>query len=241
MFSTCANIDIVNHYRYIKKLPVTVTIPLVPFLTTLLGVTLLFWVIWPILSFQVFYTKSSGYYVTPLSDDFIADARAEATQTDFTKASNWFPGKATQKTITTVDSYLLSIPKLRIVNALVKIGSDDLSQNLIHYGGTALPGKYGNAVIFGHSVLPTFYNPADYLTIFSLLPTLKEKDDIFVRFDGIDYRYKVVSQRVTSPSDVSGLEQRYDDSYITLVTCVPPGTYFQRLWLTAKLVPFGQE
>ena len=83
-------------------------------------------------------------------------------------------------------------------------------------------------------------NPKDYLTIFSLIPTLKEGDDLYIKFDGVDYRYKVVSQRITEPADVSGLEQQYDDSYITLVTCVPPGTYWKRLWLTAQEQPFGE-
>jgi len=35
---------------------------------------------------------------------------------------------------------------------------------------------------------------------------------------------------------ISVLEQKYDASYLTLVTCVPPGTYWKRLVVKAKLV-----
>ncbi len=225
-------------YRYTKLVPVTVTVPVLPVLSITLGITLLVWVIAPILSFTLFYAPNN--VVTPLSEDApVAPANAAETTVDFSHASNWFPKVAAKKTVTPVDAYTLTIPSLRIKNAIVKIGTDDLSKNLIHYGGTALPGKEGNTVIFGHSVLPSFYDPKNYMTIFSLLPTLKEGDDIFINFDGVDYRYEVTDYKVTDPTDVSGLEQHYDASYITLVTCVPPGTYWQRLWLTARERPFG--
>lgn len=226
--------------RYVKMVPVMVTIPIIPFLSVLLGIAMLLWVVWPILSFQMAYANFSQTLITPLSDEIAPPVSAQETE-DLTHASNWFPKETRKKTVTPVDTYLLSIPKLRINEALVKIGTDDLSKNIIHYGGSGLPGKFGNTVLFGHSVLPSFYDPKNYLTIFSLLPTLKTGDDIFIKFDGVDYRYQVESRRITDPEDVTGLEQRFDDSYITLVTCVPPGTYWKRLWLSARQVPFDQE
>lgn len=222
-------------YRYIKVAPVTITVPLVPFFSFVLGAALLIWVIAPILSFNLFFTSTD--FITPLAKDVYATD--VENKTDFSKASSWFPKNPTKRTDSLVDTYEISIPKLAISNATVKIGTDDLSKNLIHYGGTGIPGQLGNTVIFGHSVLPQFYNPSNYLTIFSLLPTLKTGDDVFVHFDGVDYRYEVIEARVTSPEDVSGLEQDFDDSYLTLVTCVPPGTYFQRLWTKLKVKPYG--
>ncbi|MEK7165366.1 MAG: class E sortase, partial [Patescibacteria group bacterium] len=181
-----------------------------------------------------------GYVITPVAEDVIGSALAKDKDIDYMKASNWFP-KSPARTSTAGGYYTISIPKLRIINAKVRIGTDDLTKNIIHYGGTGLPGKAGNAVLFGHSILPQFYDPNNYLSIFSLLPKLKEGDDIFVRYDGVDYRYEVTVARVAAPDDVAGLEQRYDDSYVTLVTCVPPGTYLERLWVTAKQSPFGSE
>ncbi len=150
---------------------------------------------------------------------------------------NWFPSAPKLPTRSSkITHYNLSIPKLKIEKAVVQIGGENLAESLIHYPGTALPGQYGNAVIFGHSVLPQFFNPKNYKTIFSTLPTLKEGDEILVSFDGIDYRYQVIKMVEVSPSDVSVLEQRYDSEYLSLVTCVPPGTYLKRLIVRAKLV-----
>lgn len=64
--------------------------------------------------------------------------------------------QAAEKIVSPVNSYSLSIPTLELLNATVIISGDDLSKSLIHYGGTSLPGEYGNAVIFGHSTLPQF-------------------------------------------------------------------------------------
>lgn len=219
--------------------PVTVTVPVLPLISIVLGLSILIWVIWPLLSFEIAYGDQVGT-ISPVAQDFVQIAQANENNTDYTKASTWFPQNPTKKLVTPVDAYFLTIPKLRISSALVKIGTDDLAKNIIHYGGTGLPGKYGNTVLFGHSILPHFYDPKNYLSIFSLLPTLKAGDDIFVRFDGVDYRYEVVNYRVTLPEDVSGLEQRFDNSYLTLVTCFPPGLYAKRYWLTARLKPFGE-
>ena len=102
-------------------------------------------------------------------------------------------------------------------------------------GGTGLPGEYGTAVVFGHSTLPQFFSPTNYKTIFSLLPTLTIGDEIFVTYDGVQYRYIIFEMVITDPTDLSSLEQRFDDSYLTLITCVPPGTYWKRLNVRARL------
>ncbi len=141
-----------------------------------------------------------------------------------------------RKTLSCMGRYSLSIPKLGIKDAAIIIGSQDLSKSLIQWGGTAAPGEFGNTVIFGHSVLPAFFDPKNYMTIFSTLPTLKDRDEIIVYFDGITYRYQIFEMKVVDPKDLSVLEQRFDDSYISLVTCVPPGTYWKRLIVKAKLV-----
>jgi sortase A len=83
--------------------------------------------------------------------------------------------------------------------------------------------------------LPQFFNPKDYMTIFSTLPTLKIGDEILVDFDGVRYRFLVSEMVELPPDDLAILEQHYDDSYISLVTCVPPGTYLRRLVVRARL------
>ncbi len=154
-----------------------------------------------------------------------------------TDPNSWFVNLPKQNpTNPQIKFYTITIPKLKIADASVEIGGENLGQSLIHYAGTALPGEYGNSVVFGHSTLPQFFNPKQYLSIFSLLPSLKEGAEIFVSFDGVTYKYVVESLKTFDPSDISVLEQRFDDRYLTLVTCVPPGTYWKRLAVKARLV-----
>ncbi len=165
-------------------------------------------------------------------------------EADFTRASNWFVGGANSDNFVSsrVSFYLLSIPKLKIKDATVAVGGEDLSKSLIQYPGTALPGKRGNTIIFGHSILPQFYDPEDYLAIFSTLPTLDKGDLIEINYDGISYRYEVENMFEVLPTDIQVLEQNSSDSFLTLVTCVPPGHPLKprRLIVRARIMPLGQ-
>lgn len=186
------------------------------------GLTILISSVWPIIEYQLTDAKS---YTTLLSPLVIEKDNQKQERTDFTKASTWFPSDSSAKDFgdSKVSFYTISIPKLRIENAVVAIGGEDLSKNLVQYPGTALPGKNGNAVIFGHSVLPIFYNPKNYMAIFSTLPTLKNGDEIFVEYDGVSYKFKVEELFEIYPTDIQILEQNNTDSFLTLVTCTPPG------------------
>lgn len=203
---------------------------------------ILFSVIWPIISYENKSFRNYGNFVSPIvENNSIEKGPVSIEESDYTKASNWFPGAASKEEFSTsnISYYTISIPRLKIENATVAIGGEDLSEHLIQYPGTALPGKSGNAVIFGHSILPLFYNPKNYLSIFSLLPTLKEGDEIIVGYDGITYKYEIESMFEVSPTDIQVLDQNKSDSYLTLVTCVPPGDPRKprRLIVRARVVP----
>lgn len=192
------------------------------------GVVILAGVLYPIISYR-----------SPIVKEKVKSTQTEAL--DYTKASNWFIGGAKREAFISqkVSFYTISIPKLKIENATVAIGGEDLAKSLIQYPGTALPGKIGNAVIFGHSILPLFYNPKDYIAIFSTLPTLKPGDEINVAYDGISYKYRVEEMFEVEPTDIQVLEQDKSDSFLTLVTCVPPGDPRKpkRLIIRARVVP----
>ncbi len=210
----------------------------------------MFWSFYPIISFEIYSRLFIDKVVaSPIPRSQIATTVQEANAVlgsydafssnlrDFAQASIWFPSKP-QVIVSneiTVKEYKLSIPKLNIIDARVVIGSDDLSESLIHYIPTSLPGEYGNVAIFGHSTLPQLYNPTDYKTIFTYLPSLEKGDEIKVTLEGKDYTYEVYEMFVVKPEEVSVLEQRYDGSYLTVITCVPPGTYWNRLVVRAKL------
>lgn len=211
-----------------------------------LGTTLLFYVVAPILTWQLFYAPDlfSGNLLSPIpktaliKEQGISAVLADATGripfgVNLTYASNWFP--TGNPKIGVSKAYSFSIPKLGIKGAEVIVGADDLSKSLIHYGGSSLPGEYGNAVIFGHSILPQFFDPKNYKAIFSTLHTLKVGDTIEIVADGVTYKYTIIDFKVVDPSDISVLEQTYDSSYLTIITCTPPGTYWKRLVVKAQI------
>jgi len=203
----------------------------------LVGYTLL-----PIFIFDAGTTIAQDY-ISPLpEDDSYFEPDDESVEIDYTKASNWFDGDLHDfDQASTIKYYSLSVPSLRIQDATVTIGGEDLNDSLIQYPGTALPGKVGNAVVFGHSILPQYYNPENYLSIFSLLPTIDKGEEITVRYDGISYTYVVEDKFEVKPTDIEILAQNKSDSYITLVTCTPPGHPLRpkRLIVRARLVPYN--
>jgi len=192
------------------------------------GIVILAGVLIPILSYRARSNADSRELISPMG-------------LDFTKASNWFTGGVTSEAfkVPKVSYYTISIPRLKIEDAVVAIGGEDLAKNLIQYPGTALPGKNGNAVIFGHSVLPIFYNPREYISIFSTLPSLKKGDEVFIEYDNVSYTYKVEDAFEVSPTDIQVLQQDSSDSFLTLITCVPPGDPRRpkRLIVRARVVP----
>lgn len=234
-------------------------IKFVPYFSILGGMVLLAVIVLPMVSYKLMVmSKNNNRLLSPLSDHALAEARGfispvvptvlsarneepasiqMESEVDYSLVSNWFPTAATPKLQTSkITNYTLSIPKLKINEAIVTIGGDKIKDTLISYPGTALPGEYGNTVIFGHSVLPMFYNPKNYETIFSLLPTLEKGDKIIIYFDGIQYNYQVEDYFEVKPDEVQVLEQRFNEQILSIVTCVPPGTYSKRGVVKARLI-----
>lgn len=213
----------------------------------LFGVLLFSSALLPIIEFQLEYSIKFGQIINPLGSRYYNQQGSilGSLSADYTQLSNWFvtdnnydktkslPPSASN----TIKSYNISIPKLKIQDAHVEIGeSQDLKKSLIQYPQTALPGQYGNGVVFGHSVLPQFFNPKSYMTIFSTLYRLKQGDEVYVNFDNVQYKYLVEEMFEVQPTDLSILEQRYDGRYFTMVTCSPPGTYLRRLVVRSRIV-----
>lgn len=140
------------------------------------------------------------------------------------------------------DRFYLTIPKLDIYKALVKTNSDDLSPDgfIGHYNGSALPGDVGTTYLYGHSVLPFFYNPQNYKTIFSKLNLLSEGDEVFITYNNIKYTYKVVSSKQLTVAEVKPTENKrpayLNESSLVLMTCWPAGTKLKRFEVLAVRV-----
>ncbi|OGM13860.1 hypothetical protein A3A76_05105 [Candidatus Woesebacteria bacterium RIFCSPLOWO2_01_FULL_39_23] len=204
----------------------------------LTGIGLIVFVTAPILSYEIASRQKYPTIISPLTKN---ESLKGTLEKDYKDPETWFDKNINDEDSGSheVEFYTLSIPKLKIKDARVYFGGEDLSKNLIQIPGTAVPGRVGNTVIFGHSVLPIFFNPENYLTIFSTLPRLEVGDEFSVKYDGITYSYIVKDMFEVMPSDIQILEQNTDSSYISLVTCVPPGHPLKprRLVVRAKIQP----
>lgn len=207
----------------------------------LIGVGLICYVLFPLFLYELSSPRFATY-LSPIPESALASSESAP---DYTKVSNWFEGGKPAENFenSNIFHYTLSIPRLGIKKATVTIGGEDLAQSLIQYPGTAVPGKPGNSAVFGHSILPQFFNPKDYLSIFSTLPTLQKGDEILVEYDGVSYKYRVEDKFEVQPTDLQILEQNPSDSFLTLVTCTPPGHPLRprRLIVRARVVPLEQN
>lgn len=225
------------------------------YITLGFGVLLLFWSFYPVISFELysrFILKNgveSPFPSNPKSTSIQAaqsvlgsnDAFSSNLK-DFTQAHLWFPTKQEEgeKKAGGVQEYYLTIPRINIAKAKVVVGGDDLTKSLVHYVPRSMPGEFGNVSIFGHSTLPQLYDEKDYKTIFTYLPSLQKGDTILITVGDMEYEYEVYDMFVVNPDKISVLDQQFDASYLTLVTCVPPGTFWKRLVIKAKLLRLPQ-
>jgi sortase A len=160
---------------------------------------------------------------------------------DYNDAQNWFPDYSPEQNQNkpVITTYNITIPKIHVQYANVSTISTDLSSHLVHYPGTAVPPEKGTGVVFGHSTLPSLFDAHNYKTILAYAHTLAVNDKIIVNADGKEYTYAIVSVRITTPDDISIFSQDFDDSYLEIVTCTPPGTTWKRLVIKARLQPAG--
>jgi LPXTG-site transpeptidase (sortase) family protein len=137
--------------------------------------------------------------------------------------------------------FYISIPKLGISSALVETDSTNLSpdNSIGHYKGSSHPGKPGTSYLYGHSVLPVFYNARNYKTIFSTLDDLETGDEIIVNFADKNYLYRVEGFEELKVSEVNPLQNKKPndpkESTLVLMTCWPAGTKAKRFEVTATL------
>lgn len=220
------------------------------YVSLIVGSLLLFWSFYPIISFEIYSRLFiEQNVISPVPQTAVVSSLKAADAVlgsytvfssnlrDFSQAKLWFPSKqqaGTEKKLAVKD-YTITIPKINITDAKVTVGGEDLAKSLVHYIPTSLPGEYGNVAIFGHSSLPQLYNVKDYKTVFTYLPSVEKGDHVFVKVHDTTYDYQVFDMFVVNPEQVSVLEQKYDAAYLTIVTCVPPGTWWKRLVVRAKL------
>jgi len=228
-----------------KKLKKTAR--LLSLLIVILGISVGSYIFFPLLSWQIYFAPvfASQDIAVPIPQttlvnsttigSLLSQASNNLSGVDYTDAGNWFPNYKLQKGKPKIDTYTMSIPKINIKDAVVSAVDDDLSIHLVNLGGTALPPDKGNAVIFGHSTLPQLFDAKNYKTIFAKAYELKVGDELFTNVSGVVYKYRIYNITVVSPEDTTVLQQDYSDSFLTLITCTPPGTIWKRLIIKSRL------
>ncbi len=230
------------------------SIHVVGMLLVSVGVGIVFYFSVPVMLWKVLFLPSLTTITSPLAEPFnfklekVNASKAEHKNVLSMRDRNdsmqiedekkeWYLSYPLKNTkLPEVEFYKLSIPKLRITNATVSTQNADLSKHLVQYYGTPVPPFKGNTVIFGHSTLPQLFDPNNYNTIFANAHTLKEGDLFSVTVGSKEYMYKITQIYITTPDDISVLDQNSSDSYITIITCTPPGTIWKRLIIKAQLV-----
>lgn len=235
-----------TYYKKKRTVPTRVIIRACGALLTVGGLSIVLYIFLPLILWQITYAPifAAQDVTSPIPRTKIVSASTVKSLItasinslegiDYTNAQNWFPGySGTRNTI--AKSYFLSIPKIHLGNVFVSGTDNDLSKHLVHFGDSALPGQKGTTIVFGHSTLPQLYNPTDYKTIFAHLHEIQVGDEIFASLDSVRYSYKIYNISIVDPDDTAVLTQNYDDSYITIITCTPPGTIWKRLVVQARL------
>lgn len=196
------------------------------FLILIIGVGLLLQVVLPIVNFNLF-ERSLAFEEKPLVSPQLS-LRQEGgfsqivSNTLRTYAPNY-------------SNFKISVPDLKIQDALVYVESNDLNLGLIQMPGSALPGERGNVFISGHSRLPAFEKGGS--GIFARLPEAKIGQMVSAEVLGTKYNYKITQIKIVSPADLSVINPPDSSGrYLSLMTCVPPGLNTKRLVVLAKMI-----
>lgn len=235
-------------YKKTKKKNIKTTVRFLGLSVSLIGLIIGFYIFFPLLSWEIYLSPefSTKSYASPIPNntiitrDYLQNLFKSTTNTlsglDYNDASNWLPPTYKETKVSEkISTYFISIPKIKIENAVVSTVDTDLTSHLVHFPGTAIPPNKGTAAIFGHSTLPQLYDSKNYKTIFANIHDLNIGDTIIVSSNNTLYTYKITDMLITDPEDTSYLIQKYDGSYLDIVTCTPPGTTWKRLIIKAKL------
>lgn len=235
-------------YKKFEKKNIKVKLRITGVGLSFLGLLIVCYIFTPILAYQLFYAPifAAQRIIAPIPPNTLISAMTNSLSSittisdpvDFTNAENWFPKykqSSNKDKNQKIAYYTLTIPKINVKNALVSTVDNDLALHLVNFGGTAVPPERGTAVVFGHSTLPWLFDQNNYKTILANAHEISVGDMLIATVNNIEYMYRVYSVTVVDPDDISVFDQRNDNSYLTVVTCTPPGTVLYRLVIRSRL------
>lgn len=143
----------------------------------------------------------------------------------------------------TSDEFELYIPKIGLKSKVIPNVDPNSAEDykkvlsetgIAHAKGSYLPDqKKGPVYLFAHST-DGFWDINAFNAKFYALRQLSSGDEIDIAYHGQKYKYQVEGQQVIEADDLSFVQKSTAD--LLLQTCWPPGTDWQRLIVSAKLI-----
>lgn len=169
-------------------------------------------------------------FLKPVTNEYLGGSNfafTELSKRQGAGSSNNFPPE-----------FYLEIPKLGIESATVQTNSISLSPDTFigHLNGSSLPGDLGQVILYGHSTIPSLFNPTNYKTIFSKLDGLVSGDSIQLTYNDHQYLYKVTRSEIADPADLLTILGSANRKELVLITCFPFGTTQKRLLVFGTLI-----
>ncbi|HSX08645.1 MAG TPA: sortase [Candidatus Saccharimonadales bacterium] len=222
------------------------------FVILLIGFILAAYTFYPLVSYEIYIQPAfaSQAFASPIPQttiitqdsitSLLANTASQITHLADPNDTSWLPQTNSDQykevgVTEQLSNYYITIPKLGIQDAYVSTTDNNVNLHLIHFPGTTLPPNTGNAAIFGHSTLPQWFDQHNPHAIFATALDLSVGDTIIATVGSKQYTYKIIKMNIISADDTSYLEQDTDGSYLSIITCTPPGTTWKRLWIKSKL------
>src|SRR5258708_6294929 len=218
-------------YKKGKGLSSRMLMRLCGFVVAVAGLALAGYTFYPLVSYEIYIQPAfaSQAFASPIpqttiitQDSFTSLLQNTANQLSHLGDANdtsWLPSTNADQykevgVTEQLSNYYISIPRLGIDNAYVSTTDNNVNLHLVHFPGTALPPNVGNAVIFGHSTLPQWFDPHNPHAIFATALDLKIGDMINVTIGNKLYPYKIVTMTIVPAEDTSYLAQDTSGSYL---------------------------
>lgn len=136
--------------------------------------------------------------------------------------------------------FYIEIPKLNVyepvkANVNPNLTSEyevALKDGVAHAKGSAFPGQDKLIYIFGHST-DGAWNVEAFNAVFYQIKDLELGDQIILHLGEEKFVYEVSAQNITKSSEVDFVNNLKHEDLLLLQTCWPPGTSWQRLFVSA--------
>ena len=166
----------------------------------------------------------------------------------FAKESSLFDKEAGQSAIAEVTPsidyaalpFFIEIPKFNLYEKVqanvdpnnAKEYQVALEEGVAHALNSAFPEENKLIYIFGHSTNGA-WNVEAYNAVFYQIKDLVAGDQIILHLGDKKFAYQVSEQNVVKGNEINFVNDRQDQNMLLLQTCWPPGTTWQRLFISA--------